>query len=377
MKADIHEVLRASLPAYRFYLTHREKSILRRISDCSPVELCGNRACPTCSSDREADWWSLLEAKLPKKARWFLVTFVLPEVLTKLALSNRGLIGNAMFVAGPEALRDLVKDEIGATPAIVAVYSTASSNLWGHVHIHLVVTAGGLTRDRGWLAYPRRRFVDPEAAGRRFRASLREEVLEAHGGHALSLWGEALRPLRESPDALPDLLRDIPLSDWTPDMRPIADGELWRVLKYLAGHFSPFLNGRSYQLVGDEVSFEARPDQSGGGETVRLSMQEFVRRALLHLHPEGFFAVRRFGFIAGPKARQNLDTVRTLLRRKEEPMTFFELILRRPSIGCRERHPDVGRAVRLRRGGIKSRSPPRSGAEPPRPRVQPVGRGCP
>jgi len=182
--------------------------------------------------------------------------------------------------------------------------------------------------------------------------------------------------LRESPDALWDLLRAIPQSAWLPNIERIRKGDLKPVLAYLAGHFTPFFRGRSYTFVGERVRFEARPDQSGRGGSVRLLKYEFVRRSLLHIHPRSFTVVRRYGLLGGRYAKRNLDTVSALLRRKEEPMNFFELILRRPFAG-REGGPDVGQAPRLRRCGIKSRSPPPPGAEPPRPRVLPVGRGCP
>jgi|GEM_PF-3381282 len=184
-------------------------------------------------------------AKLPKEARYLLVTYMLPEATTMVALTNPELMGGMMFVAGPETLRDLVKDQIGATPVIVAVYSTASSGLWGHIHVHLVISAGGLTRDGRWVAYPRRRFVLPEAARERFRASLVSQFMDLRRRETLSLRGNALRALRESPDALWDLLQEIPPYAWTPDIRRVHTEDLLHVLRYLAGHFSPFQRRRT------------------------------------------------------------------------------------------------------------------------------------
>jgi hypothetical protein len=52
---------------------------------------------------------------------------------------------------------------------------------------------------------------------------------------------------------------------------------------------------------------------------MRLGAQEFLRRLLLHVLPDGFHRIRHYGFLAKGDRGDNLARVRELLRNVTEP----------------------------------------------------------
>jgi hypothetical protein len=48
-------------------------------------------------------------------------------------------------------------------------------------------------------------------------------------------------------------------------------------------------------------------------KTMTLAPEEFMRRFLLHVLPDGFHRIRHYGLLANPRRRESLARIRTLL----------------------------------------------------------------
>ena len=91
------------------------------------------------------------------------------------------------------------------------------------------------------------------------------------------------------------------------------------VLQYLGRytHRVAISNHRLISFNDDQVTFRWRDSAHHNEQKVTsLSLDEFLRRFLLHLLPKGFVRIRHFGFLANrrrttllPLCRQALDTV--------------------------------------------------------------------
>ena len=92
-----------------------------------------------------------------------------------------------------------------------------------------------------------------------------------------------------------------------------------RVLAYLARytHRTAIANSRLVAVDDEEVAFSYR-DYRRGGRTrlMRLAGNEFIRRFLLHVLPDGFHRIRHYGFLAKGDRGFNLGYVRDLLERR-------------------------------------------------------------
>ena len=61
-------------------------------------------------------------------------------------------VGNVLFRAGAESLRELLADDryLGGVPGMLASLHTWDQTLLIHPHVHVMVSAGGLDADGCW-----------------------------------------------------------------------------------------------------------------------------------------------------------------------------------------------------------------------------------
>ena len=87
------------------------------------------------------------------------------------------------------------------------------------------------------------------------------------------------------------------------------------VLDYLARytHRVAIANHRILSIEEGHVVFSYQNRQSGTRETMRLSAEEFIRRFLLHVLPEGFMRIRFYGFLAHNRKAEKLNVIHQTL----------------------------------------------------------------
>jgi hypothetical protein len=79
-------------------------------------------------------------------------------------------------------------------------------------------------------------------------------------------------------------------------------------------HRTAIANSRLVAVDHDQVAFSYKDYRRGGRSRVmRLAPQEFIRRFLLHVLPDGFHRIRHFGFLAKGERDFNLARVRALI----------------------------------------------------------------
>src|SRR4030095_6495064 len=88
------------------------------------------------------------------------------------------------------------------------------------------------------------------------------------------------------------------------------------VLDYLGRytHRVALSNDRILQVENAQVTLSYRDRRDGDRKkTMTLETQEFIRRFLLHVLPDGFMRIRHFGFLANRSKKQTLAQCRKLL----------------------------------------------------------------
>jgi len=95
-----------------------------------------------------------------------------------------------------------------------------------------------------------------------------------------------------------------------------------QVLRYLARytHRIAISNHRLVRLDGDHVVFTWR-DSAGGNRRRELALpaEEFIRRFLLHVLPDGFVRIRSYGLLANRHRHRSLERCRELLGEPPQP----------------------------------------------------------
>ena len=124
----------------------------------------------------------------------------------------------------------------------------------------------------------------------------------------------ALEPIRERL-AFAQLLSRAKALEWVVyAKRPFAGPQ--QVLDYVGRytHRVAISNNRLLDIDNDQVRFQWKDYRDGGqGKTMTLSANEFIRRFLLHVLPNGFQRIRYYGFLGNRYRQEKLNQCRRLL----------------------------------------------------------------
>jgi len=96
--------------------------------------------------------------------------------------------------------------------------------------------------------------------------------------------------------------------------RPFAGPQ--QVLDYVGRytHRVAISNNRILNIADGQVTFRYKDYRAGGQQkTMTLSADEFIRRFLLHVLPEGFHRIRYYGFLGNRYRKEKLEQCRHLL----------------------------------------------------------------
>jgi len=250
---------------------------------------------------------------------YFHVVFTLPHALNPLLRVNPRQLYTVLFRTAVATLQHFARDpkHLGAELEITAVLHTWAQNLTQHVHLHCVVTGGGLTReDQGWKGLPQRHhwFLFPvRALAKVFRAKFRDGLQQLRADGELKFAGQCA-PLAHRPEWARWLhcLSSIP---WVVYAKPPFGGPQ-HVLKYLSRytHRVAITNQRILYVGDGLVRFRWKDyTENNAAKLMTLSAQEFLRRFLLHVMPKGFMRIRHFGLLATRCRAQKLARCRDLL----------------------------------------------------------------
>jgi hypothetical protein len=188
---------------------------------------------------------------------YFHVVFSLPGTIADIAYQTKAIIYRLLFKAAAEALIIIAADpkHLGARIGVTAVLHTWGSALTHHPHVHIIVPGGGISPDgERWIACRPNFFLPVRVLSRLFRRLFLEKLTAAH-------------------DA----------------------GQLRR--------------RRARHLQVEGLSSQGRRSLQGHA----LDADEFIRRFLIHVLPEGFHRIRHYGLFANGNRADNIARARHLL----------------------------------------------------------------
>jgi hypothetical protein len=261
---------------------------------------CRNRHCPKCQTAARERWIAARQREL-LPTRYVHVVFTLPPQLAALVLQNKKVIYDLLFRASAETLLEVARDpkHLGAEIGFFTVLHTWSQKLGLHPHVHCVIPAGGLSLDHTHWVKSRDRFFLPVYVLRRvFRGKFVAALRQAFREHQLNFHGD-LRRLAQ-PKTFAAWLRPLFRKDWVVYSKPPFGGPEY-VLQYLGRytHRVAISNHRLVSFVDGKVTFRWRDSAHNNEQKLlTLSLDEFLRRFLLHVLPKGFVRIRNFGFLA-------------------------------------------------------------------------------
>lgn len=342
-RVELADIVRAHGATYQLAhpLCRAQRRALRAIADCRTAALGGHRAvCTTCGAERltynscrnrhcpkcqrvATERWLAARRREVLPIPYFHVVFTLPHALNPLAQSHPRLIYRLLFHAAASTLLRFGRDprHLGGDLGVTAVLHTWGQTLTQHVHVHCVVTGGALARDGTRWIPARPTFLFPvRALAKVFRGWYLAGLRRAFAQGALHLTG-SLAPLA-APAAFAAWLEDLRTHAWVVYCKPPFAGPE-HVLAYLGRytHRIALSNDRLLAVADGRVCFRWRDYADGDRVKVMdLEVDEFLRRFLLHVVPDGFVRIRHFGLLANRRRAAALGQCRALLTQPPLPV---------------------------------------------------------
>jgi hypothetical protein len=297
------DVVRRFGPAYRSQygpvMMPSQKRALADIAACCTQELggrlyhcddcqdtfwsfhcCRNRACPKCHGKQTQQWLEQRQAELLPCDYFHAVATVPSPLRIALRRDQKFLYGLLMKVSAA-AVQQLCakKRHLGALPGILSVLHTWNAQLGYHVHVHLLITGGGITPDGLHFESARGKFLLPVAVLSRKIAAMFREALQ-----------------KERPSLLATIPESVWQRPWVSFCKHYGHGNE-AVVNYLARYVfrTAITNARILALDDTHVTFRYQDRSTDTWRTIRLPGVQFLRRFLQHVLPRGFHKVRYYG----------------------------------------------------------------------------------
>lgn len=251
---------------------------------------CCNRHCPKCQFAAQERWICARSARvLPTKH--FHVVFTLPCELRSLAKYRPKNVFGALFAAARATLLELGESRLQATLGVTLVLHTWTRDLRFHPHVHVLVTAGGLSLDQTrWVDASSGYLFPVVVMGQLLRGKMLDALRSLHRAGGL----EGFEAFRD-PQGFDRLMARIAAKSWVVyAKKPFKRVE--HVIKYLGRytHRVGIANSRIVDASEHAVTFRTK-----NGATVSLAPHEFLQRFVQHVLPDGFKKIRHAGLYAG------------------------------------------------------------------------------
>lgn len=240
---------------------------------------CKSRFCPTCGK-RATDIWINKQLEILPKTNWQHITFTMPSILWPCFAEDRTLL-NQIANAAADCIITLAKKR-GIKVAVFTALHTFGRGLNWHVHIHLSVTMGGLTKDLSeWKAI---RF-SKKAVMPMWRKRVIALLRAARKNNRITMTYTCLEVQYHK--------------NWIvhfakPTKTP------WKTIAYLGRYLKkpPLSMARLKHYDGRNVTFQYLNHKTKTNQQKTLDTDEFFNRFTQHIPDKGFRLIRYFGILA-------------------------------------------------------------------------------
>jgi len=336
-QAEIADIFRMYGNEYRQnnFLSCEQRKVMRHLEICRTAELgghievcnhcgfeqnaynsCRDRHCPKCQTMVKEKWLNDRKAEL-LPCLYFHNVFTLPHEFNPLILANMQVMPAILFAAVNETLQAFAKDpqwRLVGRLGYIAVLHTWNQKLLDHFHLHCVIPAGVLSFDKKkWIAARENYLFKTESLAKEFKKRYLKKLRKEFDKEKLCFPGATIQLANRK--HFEQLLVKAGKKKWIAYSKaPFGGPE--QVLEYLGRytHRVAITNNRIQSIDNGIVTFNYR-DRSDDNKVkeLMLPVEEFIRRFLLHILPNGFMKIRYFGFLAHTNKRKSIPLLRQLI----------------------------------------------------------------
>jgi len=321
-------------------LSYQQEKVIHAISKCktdkmgghtSTCEDCGhetihynscrNRHCPCCQTLVKEKWIDKTSASLID-APYFHVVFTVPHELNPIFMCNQKIMYNLFYSLTAETLKELALDpkyKLEANIGFISVLHTWGSNLTYHPHIHIILLAGGLNKENKFVQNNSKFLFPFPVMAKLFKYKFLH--------HLDKLWTKDKLKFKPMSDLeFIKLKNKLYKKKWVPYAKKTFENAKF-VIEYLGRytHRIAISNSRIANYDKDQVSFKYKDYKTNTNKVMTLTIQEFVRRFLMHVLPERFVKIRYYGILSNRAKKQALILIRTLIDSPEHVPKFLNM----------------------------------------------------
>ena len=265
---------------------------------------CGNRHCPFCGTFKKDDWVENRVADL-LPTPYYHIVFTVPHSWNKVMMQSPKEMYKILFDAASQTLLQLGKNPeyLGATPGITAVLHTWGQKLDYHVHLHCVVSGGGVSADNKWIPAKRAngKFLFPEAA-----------LKKVYKAVFLRMARQRKADISCDNEQIDEAIRLSGCKKWKVYAKAPFGGPD-QVIKYLGRytHKTAITHYRINSIKDGIVYFEYKDYADGNKiKEMELTTQGFIRRFEMHILPKRFVRIRHYGFLTNRGKATRINEIR-------------------------------------------------------------------
>lgn len=293
---------------------------------------CRNRNCPNCQAVNKEIWVDKRRAEVID-APYFHVVFTLPHELNPLIYSNQKLLYGLLHRCCADTLLELSSDKkyLGATPGVIQVLHTWDQELKYHVHMHCIISGGGLTTDKKLRKSKGSFFIPVYVLRDKFKGKYLACLDSLYNKEKLTFSSscENLRNSFEWKEFKDNLYK----KDWCPYIKETFN-RFGNAIEYLGRYTNKIAiaNSRIIEVTDTHTTFSARGKKPGDPRReITIKNTEFIRRFLMHVIPYGFQKIRYYGFLNNRWKKRNLKLIfqlqkGQLFKRRYENMSVPEIL---------------------------------------------------
>jgi hypothetical protein len=261
---------------------------------------CKSSFCLSCAKTYTDRWVDFISRRLVPGVTYRHIVLTMPDFLKKWFYRNRSLL-DTFIQTGYTFLKDIFRKVTGVDldiGAIIVLQTFGRSGRW-NPHLHILVTAGGITPEGKWKAV---KFIPYEMMHRKWQYHLLTMLRENVSDPAINK--NIDRGWKEYRKGFVTYLQP-------GDVPPGGGGLARYIAKYVVS--PPISIRRIENYNGKTVSYWYRDHKTETIEHISLPVLTFMGRMVQHILPKGFQRIRYFGVHSNPRYAKMREIIGKML----------------------------------------------------------------
>lgn len=266
--------------------------------DCGEItkvyHSCKNRFCPTCSWNDTLRWADKIKGRMMSVAHRHTV-MTLPHQLNELIKKNGEELLSILLRVAADTIKDWMEHKYNLKPGIISVLHTFGETKEYHVHVHMIVSWGGIEKQTKKLQAIKGDYVDYNFLKNKFRCKFEDELISMYDNGTLK---------HDFSDriALLQFIKYINQKRWIIHLEPPMEIPT-QVIRYI-GRYSKRACLSEYKITrmeGETISFRYKDNKTKDSHNkpiereLELNYRDFFPRLLQHVPLPYFRLVRYYG----------------------------------------------------------------------------------